>query len=174
MHNPAANNYAETISYIESVHNKFDENDVMTWEFMDDMVQHAYDKELIFRDVFFGASVISFFIALLGIIGLISYNVVAKTKELGVRKVLGASYLQLLSLQGKSFFRFIIISVLIATPITWWIAFYWLQNYAYRIEVTPIPFIKAMGVILISTLITIWIINHKLVRKNPAEALRYQ
>jgi len=169
----AENNYTETLSFIESVHNKFDENDVMTWEFTDDMVQRAYEKEMVFRDVFFGASFISLFIAILGIIGLISYNVTAKSKELGVRKVLGASYIQLLSLQGKTFLKFMIFAVLFVTPFTWWLASIWLRDYAYRIEITILPFINALGVILFCTLLTVWIINHKSAKKNPVDALRH-
>lgn len=170
----AENEIPQTIAFIESVHNKFDENNIMTWEFMDDMVQRAYEREMVFRNVFLGASFISLFIALLGIIGLISYNLVAKTKEFGIRKVLGANYWQLLSIQSKGFIRFILIAIFIATPISWWFATNWLLNYAYRIALSPIHFLIAFGVILGCTTITLWVINHHAARKNPVEALRYE
>ena len=170
----AENEYTETLSYIESVHNKFDENDIMTWEFTDDMVQRAYEKEMTFRNVFFGSSFVSLIIALLGIIGLISYNASAKSKELGIRKVLGATYIQLVALQGKTFIKFVFAAVIFVTPVTWWLAYNWLQDYAFRIEITPAPFLKALGIVLFCTLITLWIVNHKSARKNPVDALRYQ
>jgi putative ABC transport system permease protein len=170
----ANNDIAETMSYIESVHNKFDENDVITMEFMDDMVQRSYEKEMLFRNVFLGAAIISLVIALLGIVGLISFNVISRTKELGIRKVLGANYLQLLSLQGATFVRFMLIAIVVTAPLTWWIASKWLLDYAYRIDITPLPFLLAFGVVLASTLASLWLIVHKSVRKNPVESIRYE
>ena len=170
----AKNDIPETLSYIEKTHNKFDENGVITMEFMDDMVQRSYEKEMLFRNVFFGASLISLVIALLGIIGLISFNVVARTKELGIRKVLGANYLHLLWLQGKTFIRFLIIAVIVAGPFTWWLASGWLIDYAYRIDITIAPFLLAFGVVLASTLVSLWLIVNKSVRKNPIDSIRYE
>jgi ABC-type antimicrobial peptide transport system permease subunit len=137
-------------------------------------VQRAYEKEMLFRNVFLGAAIISLVIALLGIVGLISFNVVARTKEFGIRKVLGANYLQLLILQGATFVRFLLIAIIVATPLTWWLASSWLIDYAYRIDLTATPFIIAFGVVLISTLVSLWLIVHKSVRKNPVESIRYE
>ena len=170
----AKNDIPETLSYIESVHNKFDENGVITMEFMDDMVQRSYEKEMLFRNVFLGASIISLVIALLGIVGLISFNVVARTKEFGIRKVLGANYLQLLTLQGATFVRYLLIAVVVAGPITWLLASRWLIDYAYRINLTTIPFMIAFAIVLASTLLSLWLIVHKSVRKNPVESIRYE
>ena len=170
----AKDDIPETLSFIESVHNKFDENGVITMEFMDDMVQRSYEKEMLFRNVFFGASIISLVIALLGIVGLISFNVVARTKEFGIRKVLGANYLQLISLQGKAFVRFMLMAIVIAIPVTWWLASSWLIDYAYRIDLTARPFLIAFSIVLASTMISLWLIVHKSVRKNPVDAIRYE
>ena len=170
----ADHDVAETISYIESVHNKFDENDVITLEFMDDMIQRSYEKEMLFRNVFLGASTISLVIALLGIIGLISFNVVARTKEFGIRKVLGANYLQLILLQGKTFIYFMLMAIIVATPLTWWLASNWLIDYAYRIDLSGTPFIISFGIVLISTMTSLWLIVHRSARKNPVESIRYE
>ena len=170
----AHNDIPETLSFIESVHNKFDENGVITMEFMDDMVQRSYEKEMLFRNVFFGASIISLVIALLGIVGLISFNVVARTKEFGIRKVLGANYLHLLSLQGKAFVRFMLVAITIAIPVTWWLASRWLIDFAYRIDLTLTPFLIAFIIVLASSMISLWLIVHKSVRKNPVESIRYE
>lgn len=165
---------SETLSFIETTHNKYDENDVMTWKFMDDMVQSNYEKETTFRGVFLGASIVSFIITLLGMVGLISYNVLAKTKEFGIRKVLGANYVHLISMQGKNFISFILIATVSAVPIAWWLASSWLDNYAFRIQLTPYPFILAFITMFVCTTITLWLINHKSIRKKPVEALRYE
>ncbi len=162
------------VSFVEHVHNKFDENDVMTWEFLDDMTQRAYNSELIFRDVFVGASMVSLFIALLGITGLTAYNMITKTKEMGIRKVLGARYMQLLKLQGRSFLISLVMATLVASPIIWWLGIYWLENFSYRISLTLLPFTGAFLVVLFGTTITVWLVNHRSVKRNPVDALRYQ
>jgi len=164
----------ETLAFIEGIHNKFDENDVMTWEFMDDMVQRSYEQEAVFRDVFLGASVISMIIAILGIIGLASYNVVAKTKEYGIRKVLGANYSSLIIIHGKFFIKFMFLAAVLVTPLTWWLASSWLANYSFRIDLTAIPFLLAFTLILASSFMSLWLIVHKSARKNPVDALRYE
>ena len=79
-------NTIATLEQIEDIHNMYDTNKVMTWEFMDDMVQREYEKEATFRNVFVGASILSFFIAVLGMVGLSSYNVISRKKEIAIRK----------------------------------------------------------------------------------------
>lgn len=98
-------NTVATLSAIEQIHHTYDTNDVMTWEFMDDMVQRSYEKEQVFRNIFVGASLLSFCIAILGMIGLTSYSVIARTKEIGIRKILGATFLNILKIEARSTLR---------------------------------------------------------------------
>lgn len=169
-----SNDLSGTLAFIEDTHNEYDENGVMTWEFMDDMVNRAYERELVTRDIFAGAAAVAFFISLIGIIGLISFSVVAKTKELGIRKILGANYDSLLLNQAKPFLYFLGIAFLLATPLAWWSGSQWLNDFAYRADIGLIPFLIALALILVATVATLWIINHRTIKRNPVEALRYE
>ncbi|CAE7241742.1 macB [Symbiodinium microadriaticum] len=164
----------EALAKIENIHNQYDTNDVMTWEFLDDMIQRSYEKEVMFRRVFTGASVISLVIALLGMIGLISYHVISRTKEFGIRKVLGASMTQIYYLQGRAFFKFIAIASLISMPLAFWLSNSWLDNYAFRVVLTPFPFGIVLAGLLLCTLLTVWMLGRHQAKENPAKSLRYE
>lgn len=168
------NRLQEALAHIEAVHNRYDTNDIMDWEFLDDMTQRAYEDEVIFRNVMTAASVISLVVALLGMIGMISYNMIARTKEFGIRKVLGASLLQLFMVQGYLFTRFIVISSLIATPLAWWVSSNWLDSYAFRISLTPSPFLLVIAFLAIMTALTIFVLGRNTFKQNPTKSLRYE
>ena len=101
----SSDNLMSTIEEIEKVHNRYDQNEIMTWEFLDDMVKREYEKELTFLKIFQTASWLTLLLAIIGIIGLVSYNIMSRTKEFGIRKILGASVYQLLTLHGKNIFE---------------------------------------------------------------------
>lgn len=168
------NNVKETLSYIEEVHNRFDENDVMTWEFMDDMIQRSYEQEAVFQQVFTIASCLAGLIALLGIVGLLAYNVASKTKEIGIRKVFGASFIQIISLQGKSLIQFLLLASLVVFPLVWWLSTQWLDEFAFRVQISAFSFAWILGAVLLLTLILIWILNYKIARSSPARSIRYE
>lgn len=157
---------------IEKVHNDYDTNEIMDWEFLDDMTQRAYEDEVIFRNVMTMASVISLFIALLGMIGMISYNIISRTKEFGIRKVLGATFVQLLVVQGSVFVKYILVASIISIPMAWWISSNWLAAYAFRIPMTPMPFLWIILGLSLLTGITIFYLGRSTFRQNPTNALR--
>ncbi|MCR9249136.1 MAG: ABC transporter permease [bacterium] len=168
------NNVQGAIAVVEKIHNRYDKNGVMDWRFMDEMIQEAYEDEAMFQKVFTGASMVSLIIAFLGVIGLISYNVIARTKEFGIRKILGAKFQQILMLQGKSFVWNLAISSLIAIPIAVFLASNWLSNYAFRISLNAIPFLLVIVIVSLITVLTVVFIGHKVARSNPSESLRYE
>lgn len=164
----------EALTHIEKVHNAYDTNDIMDWEFLDDMTQRAYEDEVIFRNVMTIASAISLFIALLGMIGMISYNIVSRTKEFGIRKVLGASFVQLLTVQGRVFIKYILVASALSIPVAWWISSSWLESFAFRIALTPLPFgLIVLGLTTLTGL-TIYYLGRNTFRQNPTQALRYE
>ncbi|MEP1093999.1 MAG: ABC transporter permease [Cyclobacteriaceae bacterium] len=170
----SGSNTMATLESIEKIHNKYDDNNVMTWEFMNDMTQRAYEKELIFRDIFVGASILSFCIAILGLIGLTSYNVVSKTKEIGIRKILGASFLSILNIEAKEQAKYLGLSALISVPVCWWLAHSWLLNFEYRIAISPLIFAAVVFFILLASYLTIWLVGRKTASSPPVEAIRYE
>ncbi len=164
----------QTLARIEEVHNKYDTNGVMDWEFLDDMTQRAYEDEVIFRSVMTMASGISLLIALLGMIGMISYNIISRTKELGIRKVLGATFGQLLLIQAKAFIKYLLVASVLSIPVAWMVSSNWLETYAFRITLTPSPFALIVTGLLLLTGVTIFYLGRNTFKQNPTKALRYE
>jgi putative ABC transport system permease protein len=119
-------------------------------------------------------TVIAIFIACLGLVGLAAYNTSQRTREIGVRKVMGANTFSLLRMLWWNFIRLIGISTLIAWPIAYILAKDWLNNFAYRIDISPWVFIisAAMGVVL--ALASVATITYSAVRQNPAKSLKWE
>ncbi|MDW3190934.1 MAG: ABC transporter permease [Cytophagales bacterium] len=167
-----ASRIEQALAHIEKVHNTYDKNDIMDWEFLDDMTQRAYEDEVIFRNVMTMASIVSLFIALLGMIGMISYNIISRTKEFGIRKVLGATFVQLLIVQGRVFVKYLLVASMISIPVAWWISSNWLAAYAFRISMTPMPFLWIVLGLSLLTGLTVYYLGSSTFRQNPTNALR--
>jgi len=139
---------------------------------MDDTLKRLYAAELQLKKSSYTATLLSLIIVLLGVIGLVSLSIQKRTKEIGVRKVLGASVSSIMSLFMKEILWVILIAGLVACPIAWLIMNNWLRNYAYRISLTAEPFlISVAGLVLISTLL-IAIQTLKAGTDNPVKSLR--
>jgi putative ABC transport system permease protein len=113
-------------------------------------------------------------IACLGLLGLIAYTAEVRTKEIGIRKVLGATETSIVSLLTKEFLVLVVLASLFAYPVAYYTMNSWLQNFAYRIGLSFVYFIASTGATLIITLITIAYQALKAARTNPIEALRYE
>src|SRR5688500_16466098 len=112
------------------------------------------------------------FIACLGLFGLATYSAAQRTKEIGVRKVLGATVFNLSSLLSKDFLKLVLIANLIAFPVAWWAIDKWLQQYAYHIEVQWWVFLVAGIIAITIALITICYQAIKAALANPVKSLR--
>lgn len=163
-----------TVQYVESVHNKFDENGVMSKQFLDEMIQSFYDREVLFRRIFTGAALISLLIALLGVVGLAAYTANAKTKDFGVRKVFGATSFEILQLQWKNYWKPLGFALLIAGGISWYLLSNWLQNFAYRIDFTPRPILIAFILVSLVTMLTVMGVGYRIARESPVKSLRME
>lgn len=168
------NNKLATLEAIEEIHNSHDRNGVMTWEFMDEMAQRSYEDELIFRNVFIGASLVSFCIAVLGMIGLSSYNIIARKKEIAIRKILGASYLNLFGSHSREFLKFLLVAFFVSVPICWWMAYEWLAGFAYRVSISPIVFLAVLSFLIVISLLVTLLVGNSSMRSNPVNAIRYE
>ena len=113
-------------------------------------------------------------IACLGLLGLIAYTAEVRTKEIGIRKVLGATEISIVSLLTREFLILVALASLLAWPIAYFSMNHWLHNFAYRITLSPAYFIASTGVAIVITLITIAYQALKAARANPIEALRYE
>ena len=119
-------------------------------------------------------TVLAIFIACLGLFGLASFTAEQRTKELGVRKVLGASVTGLVLLMSKEFAKWVLIANLIAFPIAYFVMNNWLQSFAYRINLTIWIFLATAGVAFVIALLTVSYQSIKASLANPIESLRYE
>jgi putative ABC transport system permease protein len=116
----------------------------------------------------------AFFIACMGLFGLAAYTAEQRTKEMGIRKVLGASVYNIFYLLSSEFTKWIILSSLIAWPLSYYFMSQWLENFAYRISLTPFTFILSAFIALAVSLITVSFQAFKTAISNPVESLRYE
>jgi ABC-type antimicrobial peptide transport system permease subunit len=142
------------------------------YKFMDDTLAKLYATELQLKKAAYAAAFLSLVIVLLGVLGLVSLNIQKRVKEIGIRKVLGASLSNIASLFIKEFIFVILIAGAVAFPVAWYIMSKWLNSYNYRINIGMQPFIAAILVLGAITLLLIALQVVKAVRNNPVKNLR--
>lgn len=118
------------------------------------------------------STAIAFVLVLMGVLGMVSLSIQKRMKEVGVRKVLGAPVLSILYLFLKEFLGLILLSGLIASPLAYLLMDKWLNNYVYRISITPIPFIFSISLVLLVTILLIAARTSRAVSANPVNSLR--
>jgi predicted permease len=145
---------------------------VYNYEFLDHTIENFYKQEDQLSQLYKIFAGIAIFISCLGLYGLVSFMAVQRTKEVGIRKVLGASVRNIIYLLSKEFTVLIIIAFIISTPIAWYIMHKWLQNYTYRIPLSASIFIIA----IVSSVVIAWItVAHRAIKAaiaNPVKNLR--
>jgi putative ABC transport system permease protein len=117
-------------------------------------------------------SVLTIFISCLGLFGLVMITVSQRTKEIGVRKVLGASVAGITTLISKEFLKLVIVAIVIATPIAWWLMHAWLQNFAYQINIGWSVFALAAAIAVFIAIITVSVQAIKAAIANPVKSLK--
>jgi putative ABC transport system permease protein len=141
---------------------------------LDESVDQLYKSEQRFQEIFFYFSMLAIFIALLGLLSLASFFTEQRAKEIGVRKVLGASVASVVKLLSKDFLKLVVLANLIAWPIAYYFMNRWLQDFAYRVEAGWSVFVLAGGLALVIALLTVSTQAIKAALANPVEALRYE
>lgn len=142
------------------------------YKFMDDSLKFLYRSEIQLKKASQVATALALIIVVLGIIGLISLSIQKRTKEIGIRKVLGASVTNITSLFMKDFLPVIFISGLIAVPVTWYLMNNWLKDYTYRIAVTAQPFVVSIIALGLITSVVIILQIAKVALASPVKSLR--
>jgi putative ABC transport system permease protein len=167
-------NKAQTISYIKNIWDELTPQVPFEYEFLDETYDKLYKAEEELKQIVSSFSLISIIITCFGLFGLISYNAVQRTKEIGIRKTLGASVADLAYLLARDYLKWIIIAVIIAFPVAYFVVDKWLQNFAYRIDISLWVFIFSGVIALLVALITVSYHVIKAATVNPAESLRYE
>lgn len=163
---------AATLAKIESSWREVYPESVYQYSFIDETLAASYEQESRDYRLFQAFSVISIFICCIGLWGLITFVVVRKTKEIGIRKVLGARVSGIVYLISKDFLKLIGLALLIASPVAWYFMREWLKDFAYRIDISWWIFLAAGLAALIIAFITISFQAVKAALANPIKNLR--
>lgn len=164
--------FKSTISAIEKTWRKFDDRFQFEFSFLNEQLNQLYVEEQNVVSVLKIFSLLGVIIASLGLLGIAALTFRQRTKEISVRKVLGASLSNLVVLLVKDFTRLVLVAVVLAVPMVWWIMNGWLENFSYRIAVSPLVFLfTGLGLIAISW-ITLSFLTFKTAQVNPAETLK--
>ena len=141
------------LPFIENLWNSTYPDYVYEYHFLDDTIESFYKQEDQLSQLYKIFAGIAIFISCLGLYGLVSFMAVQRTKEVGIRKVLGATARSIVYLLSKEFTVLIVVAFVISAPIAYYIMYQWLQNYTYRIPLNPAIFLLA----IISSIIIAWI-----------------
>ncbi len=164
----------ETMAYANRVLQKLVPEEKIELHFLEDQLDKLYVSDIRRGTLFSYFSLISIFIALLGLFGLAAYSVERRTKEIGIRKVLGASVAKIVSTLTKEFLLWVLIANIIAVPVAYYIMEEWLQGFAYRVKIDLHLCLMAGCSVLIITLFTVGYQAMKAALANPVESLRYE
>ena len=165
---------SEVLAKTQSAWKELQLNKPLSYSFLDEDVEAQYVQEKRWNRIVGYSSVMAVLIACLGIFGLTLLTVCRRTKEIGIRKVCGASVFSILKLLSLESAGWVLISNLIAWPAAWYVMHRWLQNFAYKIHLSPVVFLMAAFAMLLVVLLTTCIQSWKAARSNPVEALRYE
>ncbi len=167
-----AGNVNTTIDALQKKWNALMPGAPFEYAFMDDTLNKVYKNEIQLKKAAYTATILSLIIVLLGVLGLISLSIQKRTKEIGIRKVLGSSIPGIIVLFMKEFLWVIFIAVVVACPFAYYIMQSWLADYAYRVRVTAAPFIFSIIVLGIITSLLICLQTIKVALANPVNSLR--
>ncbi len=166
------NDIKDLLDYTEKQWSAVYPDNVFDFEFYDEQLAAMYDKEQRISEVFKIIVAIAIIIGCLGLYGLISFMTNQKTKEIGIRKVMGASVLNIWNIFSKEMVTLLLIAFIIAAPVAYYAMNSWLDNYAYRIELTPTVFVISILVSLVIALVTISYRSIRASKANPVLSLR--
>ncbi|HOY95536.1 MAG TPA: ABC transporter permease [Catalimonadaceae bacterium] len=168
----SGSNLGRSKDEIRKIWDKYFPDNVFHEEFLDESIESFYANEKRISTMYKVYAVLAIFISCLGLYGLISYMVVQKTKEVGIRKILGASVQSLVYLFSKEFTFLILIAFLLAGPTAWYFMNIWLEEFAYRVEIGPGVFLIAILVSGLIAGITVGYKSLQAARANPIKSLR--
>jgi putative ABC transport system permease protein len=153
--------------------NKTDGDD-FRYEFVNELYGRLFKKQEQLQSVFFFAATLTIFIALLGLFAFSAFTITNRVKEISIRKILGATDLDVYRLLNSYFVWIVIVANLIAWPLAYVLAKKWLETFAYRIDIPLFPFVIAALFSTVLTVLTVSIQARKAVKTNPADALKYE
>lgn len=165
-------NWDETLTKLKEINQKIDPNNPMEYTFLDSRFEEFYQADAKRGQIFLTFSLIIVLITCMGLFALVSFSVEIRTKEIGVRKVLGASVNSIVGLVAKEFLTLVLVAGIIGLPASWYFMHSWLQDFAYRVPLGVGVFILAAFISVLIAFITIWVRTMGAARANPVTSLR--
>ena len=163
-----------TLAYINKTWNKFTPDYPLSYTFVDKAIENFYQKEQRTGSAFRCFSLIAIFIACLGLFGLISFTVEQRTKEIGIRKIMGASVPKIFVMLSSDFAKLVLLANVLAWPAAYYLMTRWLEGFAYRTSLSSWVFLLTGSVTLIISLLTIGFHSIKAATASPIDSLRYE
>jgi putative ABC transport system permease protein len=162
----------QTIAAVKKAWDRYFPQDPFSYFFLDESFNTQYKADSRFGETFGLFATLAILIACFGLLGLSAYNVLQRTKEIGIRKVLGATEQNLVFLLSKEFLYLVLVSLVIAIPLSWWVMHSWLQDFAYRISIQWWVFALGAVLALLIALTTVGIQALRAAMANPVKSLR--
>ncbi|MDX1673087.1 MAG: FtsX-like permease family protein, partial [Balneolaceae bacterium] len=165
-------NPREAVNLIESIWNRYAGNEPIDYTFLDEDFDKLFRQEQRLGRVFTAFTIVAIFIACLGLLGLSAFMAEKRAQEIGIRKVLGATIPSILALLSKEFLKLVGIAFLLSVPIAWYFIQNWLQNFVFRIDISPMIFVNTAAATAVIVLITISWQTLKAAFMNPVDSVR--
>jgi putative ABC transport system permease protein len=165
-------NMPQTVADLKKTWAAYFPGDQFDYFFLDQHFNEQYKTDQRFGQVFGVFTGIAIFVACLGLFGLVSYTIVQRTKEIGIRKVLGATVNSILKLLYKDFATLVVVSFIISAPLAWYAISKWLQTYAFRVDIGPLLFIAPFLIVMIIAFATVSYLSIKAALTNPVTSLK--
>ena len=165
-------NIASLIDQLKKIYEKYDREKPFEVRFLDEAFAAQYKAEERLSNILNAFTAFAVLISSLGLFGLVTFMAVQRTKEIGVRKVLGASVQNIVLLLSQDFIKLVMLAIVIASPVAWWLVTQWLQNFAYRITPEWWMFAVAGAFAVLIAIFTVAYHATKAASANPAKSLR--
>ncbi|MDQ6478299.1 ABC transporter permease [Dyadobacter sp. LHD-138] len=162
----------DKIASIEKIYKKYSADKPFEYYFLDDAFNETFKTEIRMSRMFTVFTAFAIFIACMGLFGLVTFTAETRTKEIGIRKVLGASVSSVVTLLSKDFFKLVFIAIIMATPVAWYAMDKWLQDFAYKIEIAWWVFAAAGLVTMVITFLTVGFQSFKAALMDPVKSLK--
>ncbi|MGC4022779.1 MAG: hypothetical protein QM734_12945 [Cyclobacteriaceae bacterium] len=166
--------HQEILAAVEGPWRTFFPGNPIDYFFLDQFFNRQYKSDAQFANVFTVFTGLAIFVACLGLFGLASFMTLQRTKEIGVRKVLGSTVSGIVVLLSKEFIQLVLIANLIAWPLAWWMMSSWLKSFPYRVDIDPVLFVVAGISVVLIAFLSVSYQTLKAARVNPAKTLKYE
>jgi len=170
----SAENTPQTLAKLEVIWGKYFPNTPFDYQFIEEKIDQLYASELKLSKIFTYFSIMCILIACLGLLGLATFASQQRTKEIGIRKVMGSNIRSIIILLTKDFTKLVIMSNVIALPLAYFMMNYWLKKFPYHIGIPVSSFIIAMTSGFVIAWLTVGVVAYKAASANPVEALHYE